>query len=311
MYTERHGNSRISVIIPTHNRCADLKETCARLVSMCPPPDEILVCVDGCTDGTLEMLRESFPSVRVLRNDRRRGSVESRNALARAATGDILVSLDDDSHPVAVDFFERIGGVFARHPEAAVVSLPELRNDGSYATPSKTSASHGHAVSAYANCASAMRRAVYLTLPGFPPFFTHMYEEPDYALQCQAAGWTVWFEPSLTIRHRMSADGRSEIARHQQHARNEVWSVWMRCPLPWLLPVTAFRAVRQFQHAWSIDWRWAAKEPQWWWQALRGLSECVQRRQPIEWRVYLRWMRLARRVPTPGASADLVAESAS
>ena len=47
---------------------------------------------------------------------------------------------------------------------------------------------HGRYVAAYANCGAAMRRDVYLQLAGFPTFFGHMYEEPDYALQCYASG---------------------------------------------------------------------------------------------------------------------------
>ena len=54
-----------------------------------------------------------------------------------------------------------------------------------------------------------MRRDVYLKLAGFPKFFRpHGYEEPDYALQCYAAGFAVWFEPNLAVRHHMSSVNR-------------------------------------------------------------------------------------------------------
>ena len=86
-----------------------------------------------------------------------------------------------------------------------------------------------------------MWRKMYLESAGFPVFFSHMYEEPDYSLQCYALGYEVRFEPSLRIRHHVSAVQREPIRRHHFNARNELWSVWMRCPFPQVIPVSFFR----------------------------------------------------------------------
>jgi hypothetical protein len=198
--------------------------------------------------------------------------------------------------------------VFARRQEAAVISFPELRDDGSFAAANQTRASQGHYVSAYADCAAALRRDNYLRLPGFPRFFGHMYEEPDYALQCYAAGSTVWFEPTLTVRHHLSDANRDERLRHQLNARNELWSVWMRCPWPWLPLVSLYRVWRQFRFACSGGWRWAAIEPAWWLAALYGMPRCWRHRRPVKWSIYYRWMRLARQ--SSAAKSDVNAASA-
>jgi GT2 family glycosyltransferase len=169
-------------------------------------------------------------------------------------------------------------------------------------------------VGAYANCAAAMRRQVYLTTPGFLPFFQHMYEEPDYGLQCYAAGYAVWFEPSVEIVHARSAMNRPVIRRHHLNARNELWSVWLRCPWPWLPVVAAYRAARQLVHAFFQGPQWVIREPWWWWEAFKGIGVCRERRRAIPWRTYYGWMRLARhplyclddltvRFPTSPASA--------
>ena len=44
-----------AIMIATHNRCADLRRTCAALTSLSPPPDQVLICADGCTDDTVSM----------------------------------------------------------------------------------------------------------------------------------------------------------------------------------------------------------------------------------------------------------------
>ena len=285
---------KFTVMITTRNRCADLRQTCERLISLRPAPDEVLIGTDACMDGTAELVRREFPAFRVIESPSALGSVAVRDRLLRAASGDVVVSLDDDSYPLVDDFFSRLPSLFADHPEAAVITFPELREGDVFGSRSKTDKSRGHYVSAYANCGAAMRRDFYLRQPGFPVFFMHMYEEPDYALQCYAAGAAVWFDPTLVIRHHLSADERDPVRRHHQNARNELWSVWLRCPWPWLPVVSAYRVWRQFQYACTQGIGWILREPLWWCAALCGAYNCFAARQPVQWPLYLAWMRLAR-----------------
>jgi glycosyltransferase involved in cell wall biosynthesis len=283
-----------SVMITTRNRCADLRRTGERLLKLNPQPLEILVCADGCTDDTVAMVRHEFPSFTLFENSPSQGSVSARDKLLRFAKGDVVVSLDDDSYPVNDDFFSQLIPIMEAHPEAAVITFPELRNDNVFASANKRPSSPGHYASAYPNCAAAMWREFYLEQPGFPKFFIHMYEETDYGLQCYSGRAAVWFEPSLVIRHHLSSAQRQPVQRHHQNARNELWSVWLRCPWPQLPAVSLFRIWRQFRYACSEGLGWAAREPLWWLAALGGVIKCCQNRKPIRWPVYYAWMRLAR-----------------
>jgi glycosyltransferase involved in cell wall biosynthesis len=284
----------IAAMITTRNRRDELKVTLTRLFELQPPPDQILVCADGCTDGTGEMVRREFSTCTLIENEASRGSVFSRDRLLRATGADLVASFDDDSYPIDGDFFSRVKHLFMHNPEVAVLSFPEIRDGGGFANSAKSTASPPHLVSAYANCAAVMRRDVYLQSCGFPTFFGHMYEEPDYALQCCALGKVVRFEPTLSIRHHVSDRQREPIKRHHLNARNELWSVWLRCPCPWLPLVSIFRIWRQFRYACSEGWRWALKEPAWWFSAFRGLPKCMRQRTPITWKAYYEWMQLAR-----------------
>jgi GT2 family glycosyltransferase len=283
-----------TVMISTRDRRPDLEVTCEKLMELRPAPDEVIICADGCNDGTAEMLRLRFPQFKTLENPLPKGDMYSRDRILRMARGEIVLSLDDDSYPIQRDFFEKLPLILSKHPEAAVVVFPELRNGNLFSTSDKSDTCPGHYVSAYANCAAAMRRDFYLGQPGFPVFFTHMYEEPDYALQSYAAGAAVWFEPSLTVRHHLSTANRRPVARHHFNARNELWSVWLRCPWPALPIVSAYRLLRQFAYAASEGMDWALREPVWWLAALRGRAQCRTFREPVHWLVYYRWMRLAR-----------------
>ena len=284
---------RVAVCIATHNRRVELVRTLAALATLDPAPDEILIAADGCTDGTVEWLRESAPQVRLIVHDRPRGSIASRNELAAACGSEIFVSLDDDSYPLELDFVTRVRTLFAGNPRLAVASFPQ-RTDEHPETLTALDFGAAHFIGSYANSAAALRRSVFVELGGYPEFFFHAYEEPDFALRCVAAGWEVRYETAVTVRHHFTATERNEIRTHQRHARNELWSALLRCPAPQLLAVAAFRAARQFGYAWRRGLGWVVREPQWWLACLRGIPRCLAARAPLPWARYVAWMRLLR-----------------
>src|SRR5436190_22053673 len=127
-----------SIMITTHNRCEELQRTLIRLSELRPVADEILVCADGCTDGTAEMVRSQFQNCALLENETSRGSIYSRDRLLRAARGEIVVSFDDDSYPIDGDFLARVKDLFAQDSDVAVTSFPELRDNNATADKAKT-----------------------------------------------------------------------------------------------------------------------------------------------------------------------------
>ena len=111
------------------------------------------------------------------------------------------------------------------------------RTDEYPETLAQTDFGSEHLTRSFANSGAVLRRSTYLQLPGFESRFFHMYEEPDYALQCVAAGYDVLFSPVITIRHHYSGEARDEMRVHHRHARNELWSTVMRCPFLFALGI--------------------------------------------------------------------------
>lgn len=92
----------ISVVIPTHNRKDLLREELLLLSTprLVETNMEVIVVVDGGTDGTWEMLQElSVPYTMRSINQMQSGPSVARNNGARAANGDLLIFLDDDLLP--------------------------------------------------------------------------------------------------------------------------------------------------------------------------------------------------------------------
>src|SRR5688500_11728817 len=92
----------VSVIVPTFNRKDRLARMLRALDTVIPSVVslEAVVVVDGATDGTEELLaglQTSYP-LRVL-TQKTAGPGAARNRAIGAATGDVLIFLDDDVIP--------------------------------------------------------------------------------------------------------------------------------------------------------------------------------------------------------------------
>ena len=97
--TSRHECSRVSVIVPTHER----PELCIRALrsalAQTAPPEEVLVWDDGSTAETRARLREFaalHPQVRYHEGAPVGAPAVGRNRLIELAQGDWIAFLDDD-----------------------------------------------------------------------------------------------------------------------------------------------------------------------------------------------------------------------
>jgi GT2 family glycosyltransferase len=285
-----------SIMITTKNRATDLCRTLQVLRQLNPPPMEVLITVDGCTDDTLqtlkaEMLKAKMKQLKVIVNEEGRGSVASRDRMMREAKGDLVLALDDDSYPEQLNCLDLLSSIFEKRPSLAILTFPQ-RTDEYPETLTQTDFGPEHAVRSFPNSGAVLRRSSYLELPGFEPKFFHMYEEPDYALQCVGAGYEVVYSPVITIRHHYSGATRSEMRNHHRHSRNEFWGVLMRCPFPQCFGLASYRIFSQFRYACKRGIGWVVREPTWWWQAVLGIPYCFHKRQPIPWARYKKWLEL-------------------
>ena len=283
-------SATVAICIATHNRRDDLIRTLREIARLDPQPAEMIIAADGCTDGTSEFVAKEYPAIRLITHTEARGSIPSRNEMAAVCTSDVFFSLDDDSHPIETDFLSHLAKLFDENPALAIASFPQ-RTDEFPATLTQTDFGPPHFTGTYANSGAAIRRTVFAALGGYPDFFQHAYEEPDFALRCCAAVWQARHETSLTIRHHFTSVQRNEMRTHHRHARNELWSVLMRCPAPQVFAVALFRIVRQAMYAASRGPAWLVREPQWW----LAVTKLRMKRDPLPWKKYRAWMGLVRR----------------
>src|SRR2546427_4232647 len=94
---------RVSVVIPTYERCALVQRVLRALSQQTLSPDEyeVVVSIDGSQDGTEEMVSQ-FPAPYTFRSiwHPNRGRAAACNAGIQMARGQLLILLDDDMVPV-------------------------------------------------------------------------------------------------------------------------------------------------------------------------------------------------------------------
>ena len=127
----------LSVMITTKGRIEELRRTWLALQQLDPPPLEVLITMDGCTEEIVAAVKTALGEARLLVNEIGLGSVASRDRMMRAARGDLVLGLDDDSYPEQLDCIARLVPMFEQHHNLAVLHFPQ-RTDEYSETLSKT-----------------------------------------------------------------------------------------------------------------------------------------------------------------------------
>jgi glycosyltransferase involved in cell wall biosynthesis len=127
---EKTGKKRqVSVIIPTFNRAAMLKEAVDSVLAQDFRDFELIVVDDGSTDHTLEILNAYQEDITLL-HQRNQGVSRARNAGIKAASGSLVAFLDSDDLWLPQKLARQVD-FFNANPEAQICQTEEiwLRNN--------------------------------------------------------------------------------------------------------------------------------------------------------------------------------------
>jgi homopolymeric O-antigen transport system permease protein len=236
------GSPRISVIIPTYQRrnlaLAALESLRHQDVA---EPFEVIVVVDGSTDGTAEALQklEHLPfELTVLEQPKNLGLASARNRGASAARGGVLLFLDDDmvANPHLLSEHDRmhrsgaevvLGHILTYPESAAATLLSENLATGLGATFSRL-ATPGESPTSDDFCGGQMsvRRDLFQAVGGFDERFTrggtYGNEDMDLGHRLLTRGSQVVFNPDAISRQRYVIDAATQLHRHRQQGQADV-----------------------------------------------------------------------------------------
>ncbi|MBV9355727.1 MAG: glycosyltransferase [Chloroflexi bacterium] len=274
------GESRLTIVLLTHNRLTELIQTIERLLGLAAQPP-IVVVDSASTDGTAAAVRGRFPVPRVqlVRVEENLGAA-ARNIGVRRAETPYVAFCDDDSiwesaglglAADLLDAYPRVGLVTGavlvgpagrRDPVSDVMAASPL--PGAPGCP-------GHGVLGFVACAAVVRREPFLAAGGFERRMFVGGEEELLALDLASAGWFLQYLDVPFVHHEPSPR-RDRRGRRRIVARNRLWVAWLRRPLPVALSETRrlLRACRS-----DPDLRWALRA------ALRELPWVLAQRRTL------------------------------
>lgn len=272
----------VTFMIATRNRVGELEKTLASCYEQDWLAIEVIVVDDASTDGTADMVRAKFPQVTLIRHEKNKGSIASRNVILRRARGKYVIGLDDDSRFIDRDACRRVVERMEREPDLGIISFQAIGPENpERMTPAGRLVGEWHCGS-FAACGVAIRASMLEKTGLLPEYFYHAYEEPDLCIRAWDAGFRVLQWNDVVVYHEFSGLNRNEQRTHRRHARNEACSGVMRAPWHLVAHLVAARLTQQLRYAIRRGWAW--REPRVWAEVALYLPSALRRRRSVSTR---------------------------
>ena len=229
-------DARVSVVVLTFNRAAELCRVLERLKAL-PEQPQVIVVDNGSPDDTAARVERTFPDVELVRCPANLGAAGRNAGVARVRTP--YVAFCDDDTWWAPGSLARAADLLDAHPRLALLSArvligPEQRLDPACErmakSPLDATGLPGPALIAFMAGAVVMRTEAYRAVGGYEARLFLGAEEALMALDLAVCGWRMTYAADVVTHHHPSP-ARDRRSRNIALARNRLWIAWMRLPL--------------------------------------------------------------------------------
>jgi GT2 family glycosyltransferase len=214
---------------------------------------EVIVVDNGSREDPTAIFKAIYPDVKVICNGRNLGFTGGNNVGIRAAKGDFLFIVNNDTE-FTPGLLEGLLEIFEQFPDAGIVS-PKFhyffhkgtieyagyntvniftgrngmvgcreKDEGQYNEVKETNYAHGGGM--------MVPRKIIDEVGGLPEEFFIYYEEFDWCEQIKRKGYKVYYQPKSLIYHKESmTTGKESAFKAFYHTKNRI--LYMRRNAPW------------------------------------------------------------------------------
>lgn len=273
----------LAILIPTRNRPDILRRTLVELKRAGFGQQPLIVYDDASDDpdAVSGVVRGEWPDASLIRGTEREGPAAGRNRLLKACPSELALCLDDDSFPDSGVWADQYINADWCGRHWAVVTFQYVRLcDGALAIRGNLAPGN---TTGFLGGACMMHVPSVLSVGGYRDFFVYGCEEPELVLRLRVAGFCIWQDPEVIIRHNQfgAPDERRDFREYDYlYARNTVLVYSLNLPLSLGLILGLAKSLRQLlsRHG---NWTSSAKG------LLDGVIMTLSRQQdrrPCTWR---------------------------
>lgn len=270
----------VSVIIPNFNGLRFLPVCLAALRAQTYPAalTEVILVDDASTDESVPFVRANYPEVQIVQLARNSGLAVACNAGARAARGELLVMLNNDTE-AEPGWLAALVETARANPAAGAIASKMLLFDrrdtlhnagdvmGADGIPrnrgvwERDTGQYDDQPEIFGGCGGGVmyRRAAWEGAGGFDERLFMYLEDVDLAWRLQLAGWRAVFAPAARLYHHLSATGGGVLASYYV-GRNTIWVIAKDMPGPLIRRHLGRIVAAQARITWDAlrAWRGAA-----------------------------------------------------
>jgi GT2 family glycosyltransferase len=189
--------------------------------------------------------------VRVIRSEEHLGATAGKNLLMREARGAVFLGLDDDTVLPKTSDLRILASIFEkeifRDANTAIVQVRIIYHNTKEiqrsAYPHKRRAPDSESgpflTSFYAGCAVLIKSDAIAEVGTYPEDFSIYMEEYDLSYRMIDAGYSIGYDPSVTIEHKESGHGRLvDHAKVRRQWTNKTAVAWKYLPVRYAITTT-------------------------------------------------------------------------
>ena len=223
---------KVSAVIASWNKKDDLKECFDSIQKQSHKVSEIIVVDNHSTDGTIEMIENEYPEVKlIVLPDSTYGACEALNIGFSTARYELVAILDDDI-TLPENWIEDIIAKFEDEPEStAMISTKVIEPDMPESYMNSISINSEKYIGTFVGCGSVIKRDVLDKAEYYDErFFIHVNER-DLAARILNLGYKIKHYPKVVTYHKKPFGIHYGKRSLYYHVRNYIWCILKNYPV--------------------------------------------------------------------------------